>query len=632
MSSHHRIRAFITPCVLGAALITAPSLALAQSAPAPSPTPVSEIGRISTSDRQDESLGATARTTYVVTKNEMLLHGDDTVAAAIARVPGVFVQQAGALGATATVSIRGQRGDGILVLLDGRAIAGAQLGAVDIGAMPTTGIERIEIVEGAGSTLYGTGASAGIINIITSRSRAAYRTPVVSVAGGSYGYGHVALETSVFSFSRDIAHNNYDTSYAGLPPNATRVNADLSSTNARLTEGGTFGDLRVSGSAGFTSRILGVPGSTSFLTAFGRQLDDTGDARLNLALVHPQSTVSLDLSGSRETLAFTDPSIPEGGPFFDLSTDARLQANLRNNVVSDTNRLVYGADFARGVARNDGSSSFGPAISTLPYAQAGIYAQDSVTLGAGSSIYAGLRGERDGAAGGAITPSLGGIVAFGPQFALRLNAGTAYRVPTTTDLAFPGFSNPTLAPERTQSFDATIGFLERASIGWFMQTGTNLITLNPNVDFTLPFGPGNQPLINQQQSSAAGFVFDASTKPLNGMTARFNVTDTYRAFGYNAGLLAARLPDRPVFASSLDLGYAGDATSVLAAAGAVAHTVGLLSGTAGNYTTIDGYVRLRVQPHALLSLRVFDLGNARYQEVSGYPMPGRTFTVELSTR
>jgi vitamin B12 transporter len=632
MSSPHRIRALVAPCVLGVALAVAPSLARAQSAPAPSPSPISEIGRITTSDRQEEPLGATARTTYVVTKNDMLLHGDDTVAAAIARVPGVFVQRTGALGATSTVSIRGQRGDGILVLLDGRAIAGAQLGAVDIGAMPTTGIERIEIVEGSGSTLYGTGASAGIINIITSRSRAAYRTPVVSIAGGSYGYGHVALETSTFSFSRDIAANTYDASYAGLPPGSTRVNADLSSTNARLTDGGTFGHLRVTGSAGFVSRILGVPGSTSFLTTLARQQDDTSDARLNLALVHPQSTLSLDLSASRETLTYLDPSVSEGGPFLDFSTDARVQANLRNNVVSDANRLVYGADFSRGVARNDGSSALGPAIATLPYAQAGIYVQDSVALGHGSSIYGGVRGERDGAAGGAITPSIGGIVAFGNALTLRLNAGTAYRVPTATDLAFPGFSNPTLVPERTQSFDATIGLLDRASIGWFVQTGTNLITLNPNVDFTQPFGPGNQPLINQQQSSAAGFVFDASTKRLNGIAARFNLTDTYRAFAYNPGVAAARLPDRPVFASSLDLGYTGQQGSVLAAVGAVAHTVGLLTGGAGNYTTVDGYVRLRVGPQALLSLRVYDFGNARYEDVSGYPMPGRTFTAELSTR
>ena len=106
----------------------------------------------------------------------MLLHGDDDVATAIAGVPGVFIQRDGGPGALATVSIRGQRGDGVLVLLDGRPIAGGEIGAVDIGSIPTNGVERIEVVEGAGSTLYGAGASGGVINIITSRNAATDRT------------------------------------------------------------------------------------------------------------------------------------------------------------------------------------------------------------------------------------------------------------------------------------------------------------------------------------------------------------------------------------------------------------------------------------------------------------------------
>ncbi len=634
----NRTRALMAPCVIGVALFCGtPSLAGAQPAPTPAPTasPLPEIGRVATSDRQDEPLDATARVTYVVTKAEMLLHGDDNVASALTSVPGVLIQHDGGPGALATVSIRGQRGDGVLVLLDGRPIAGWQIGAVDLGSMPTNGVERIEVVEGAGSTLYGTGASGGVINIITSRTAAAYRTPIVSVAGGSYGYGRASLETSNFSFSRQISANDYSAPFPGLPPGATRVNADLSSTNARFTDGGTFGKLSIDGSAGFVSRILGVPGQIGSLTSFARQQDDQSDARLSLALAHPHATTTLDLSGTRETLTFRDPSPNEFAfePVLDFSTDARVQASLRNNVVSGANRLIYGLDLAHGVARNDGGNGF---FASTPYAQTGLYAQDSLSFAGGSSIYGGLRAERDGGAGAAITPELGGILRLGNAFSLRLNAGTAFRVPSAEDLAFPGFANPFLQPERTQSFDATIEntrVFGGASFGWFVQTGTNLITLNPLVDFTLPFGPGNEPLINQQQSSVAGFILDAKTKPLNGIVTRLSVTDMYRALGYNDGSPAQRLVDRPVFSTSLDIGYTGPPTHWLAAAGAVARTVGILdTGGAGNYTTIDGYVRLRLAPHALLSFRVYDLGNERYTEAAGYPMPGRTFTLELSTR
>ena len=49
-------------------------------------------------------------------------------------------------------------------------------------------------------------------------------------------------------------------------------------------------------------------------------------------------------------------------------------------------------------------------------------------------------------------------------------------------------------------------------------------------------------------------------------------------------------------------------------------------------TRVDAYARLRLAPRALLSLRVYNLGNERYEEIGGFPLPGRSLAVELSTR
>jgi outer membrane cobalamin receptor len=626
-----RTRALLAPCALGVALICGtPSFAVGQTAPTPSPSPLSEIGHVTTSDRQDEPADATARVTYVVTKSDMLTHGDESVAGALERVPGVQIQRFGGPGAAATVAIRGSRTDGVLVLLDGRPIAGGGIGVVDLGSLPTTGVERIEVVEGSGATLYGNGASGGVINIITSRNAAPYQTPIVTVAGGSYGYGIASLETANFSFAREIAANDYGSPF--LPPGATRFNSDLSSTSSRFTDGGTLGNLQISGSAGFVSRILGVPGATSFLTPGSRQQDDQQDVRLSLGLTHPMSTTTLDLTGSRETVTFLDPLVADGGPFLDFSTDSRAQASLRNNVVSDANRLVYGVDLANGAARNDGG---GGVFAATPYSQTAIYGQDSLKLGGYSSAYAGVRAERDGGAGGAVSPSAGGIIGFGSELSLRLNAGTSFRVPTAEDLQFPGFSNPLLQPERLASLDATVELghvLGGATFGWFGQTGTNLIETNPFVDFSLPFGPGNEPVINAPQSSIGGLAFTLASKSYAGFVAKFNATDLYRALQYGDGMTASRLPYRPVLSGTLEVGYTGAPAGVLASAGVVAQSVGAMIGNSGDYTTVDAFVRLRVVPHGLVSFRVYDIGDKRYEEVNGYPMPGTTFVVELSTR
>ena len=285
-----------------AILCGTPSLAVAQTVPAPaaSASPQPEIGHVTTSDRQDEPLDATSRPTYIVTKEHMLLHGDVDVASAIADVPGVLIQRYGAAGAQAVVSIRGGRGDGILVLMDGRPISGSEIGAIDLGAIPTAGVERIEIVEGAGATLYGNGASSGVINLITARNRAAYKIPIVSAAAGSFDTSRFALETGTFSFSHEYAANTYPYSTApNMPTSATRVNADLNSFNARFTDYGTFGNFSINGSAGFVSRVLGVPGQLGFQTLFARQQDDTQDARVTLAYHHPQAVTTRSISAAR---------------------------------------------------------------------------------------------------------------------------------------------------------------------------------------------------------------------------------------------------------------------------------------------------------------------------------------------
>lgn len=632
----HSSRALLVVCSLVAAPFLFSASALAQSTPSPltSPSAVPEIGRVSTSDRQDEPTNATARNTYVVTKDAMLRYGYTDVASAVATLPGVVILRYGVSGTGASVSIRGSSASDVLVLLDGRPVAGTQIGGVDLGAIQTTGIERIEVVEGSGSTLYGTGATGGVINIITARGSGALTTPIVSLSDGSFNDRRFAVETPNISFSREVATNAYDYSALGGVPAGTRTNADLQTTTFRAGESATVGAVRLTGSVGMTSRHLGIPGSTSFLTPTARQDDDTSDARVSAALVRERATTTLDLSGTRETLVFRDLDPNDGGPVVDFNTDARVQVSLRNVVATDGNRIVYGIDLAHGVARNDGGNAL---FSATPFAQTAAYVQDSVELGGGSRVYAGLRAERDGAAGGAIAPALGGIVALGPNLLLRVNGATSFRAPTAEDLTFPGFSNPLLVPERTKTFDTTLSAPHAfggASFGYFLETGNNLIVLNPNADFSLPFGPANEPLINAQQASIAGFTFDIATPSFNGFVTKLNLTDTYRATSYGNGVPAARLANRPVMSANLDFGYTGRRESALAAFGVVARISGETAITQPTtaYTRVDAYARIRLARRALLSLRAYNLGGEGYAEFGGYPMPGRTYTVELSTR
>ena len=204
------IRTSAALCAALVALCAAPALAQTAPEPEPSASPsaaLGEIGRVSTSDRRDEPAGATSKTTYVITKADIVRRGFTTVAAALENIPGVAITRTGPVGSSASVTIRGTGSNQTLVLLDGRPLAGAQLGALDLGALPTAGVERIEVVEGGGATLYGTGAIGGVINIVTSaRNR---RDTIATLSTATFGERALVVDAPNFSFERRIARNDF---------------------------------------------------------------------------------------------------------------------------------------------------------------------------------------------------------------------------------------------------------------------------------------------------------------------------------------------------------------------------------------------------------------------------------------
>jgi vitamin B12 transporter len=612
-------------CAALTAFAAAPAFAQTAPAPDPSPSPaaaLSEIGRVSTSDRRDEPSGATSKTTYVVTKAEITRRGFTNVAAALEDVPGIVVTRNGPAGALAGVALRGTGVNQTLVLLDGRPLAGAQTGTLDLASLPTAGVERIEVVEGSGATLYGTGAIGGVINIVTTpRAR---RDTIATLSAGTFGERALVLDAPNFAFERRVARNEFAFPAFGADPGGVRQDVDLASTSLRGRTTTHLGALGLALDAGIVARHLGVPGPVSFVSPNAHQDDVNADARASLSRATTRSALTLDLSGTRQALVFRDPVAAEsftGAPLLLLDTESRLQASLRNVVQNDGGALVYGVDLAHGADRIDAGDGSPPAHG---FAQTAIYAQDQMRLSRTLRAYAGLRAERDGAQGGALAPSLGGTWSFGDGLALRANASTAFRAPTAVDLYYPGFSNPNLHPERTKNLDLALdarNLLGGASLGWFVTAGNDLIVAT------------SSSVENVQRASIAGFTLDLRTRPLNGVTARVNFTDLYRAQNFTAA--EQRLPRRPVIVSNVELAYAGAPRALLASAGVVAHSVGLDAdpfGAAPPFTRVDAYARLRVAPSALLSLRLNNLGGERYEEVGGFPMPGRTFTVELSTR
>ncbi|UCE26469.1 MAG: TonB-dependent receptor, partial [Candidatus Coatesbacteria bacterium] len=103
----------------------------------------------------------------VITGAEMSLLEPDDLGDAVVAAPGVRVREWGGLGAVSSIAVRGGKGNETLVLIEGQPINNPQGGDVNISSIPLGDVERVEILSGASSALYGADAAAGVVNVVT---------------------------------------------------------------------------------------------------------------------------------------------------------------------------------------------------------------------------------------------------------------------------------------------------------------------------------------------------------------------------------------------------------------------------------------------------------------------------------
>lgn len=421
------------------------SPAVAQSA---APPPVRETVVV-TATAAPVPFENVARSVVVLTHDEIARLPAQSVDDVLRYAASVDVQARGPMGVQNDFALRGASFGQVLVLVDGVRLNDAQSGHHDGDIpVPLDDIDRIEILFGPGSSLYGADAFGGTINIIT-RRRATDES--VHVEGGAFGLASGGGEAN---FDAGRVHETI----AGSATRSSGFEADRDFRTIDLSSGTAIG-RRTYLSASYLNKAFGAYGfygpapsrewTNQTLVALDEQLADT-----------PNWTTGLRLSYRTHGDRFLyDQTIP-GFPLNRHRTHEGIATLKASRHFATGSRLTMGAEAGGDWIRSNN-------LGDHAYARESAFAELQQPIGRRTMIYPGFRVDRYSNFGTSSSPSLAVSTWAGRAVKLHASVAHAFRIPTFTDLYYSDPSNqgnPSLTPERAWSAEVGVDWLPAA--GW----------------------------------------------------------------------------------------------------------------------------------------------------------------------
>jgi vitamin B12 transporter len=606
------------------------------------------------------------------------------VAEALRDVAGATVVQTGSFGALTSLFLRGGQSDYTQVLVDGVPI-NQPGGAVNLADLTTDNLDRIEVVRGPASVLYGSDAVTGVVQVFTHRGQGPMRvegglesgwfdamipgpgTPDLpgrrnsalrwetSLAGGSptVGYSLSASRTATDGLYTTDGSRSFDNSYQNTALSGLLTAQPDSRSQASLMV--RYGDHRFHYPTDGAGRLSDANAfdhgrSTALAVEVGRFLRPALEARLVLADYSTEGGTDDAPDSPADTVGFY--------AFQSLATVERRRAEARANLYGRSGVLTLGAQVERQSQQSfsQSQSSFGNSTDRLDVRRLNhaYYAQVQGSPRPALSLNAGLRLDGSETFGRFVTYRGGLTYRLAPGWRLRSAVGTGFKEPTFFQNFATGFvrGNPKLKPEHSFNWEvgAEVVLPEdrvRLAVTYFSQRFRDL------VDFTFaPATPTDPNYYNVAGARASGVEIEAGSSLPGGLAIqgtytelRTRVTDPGFDPGpgalLEAGRRLLRRPDRQVnvtvhypVASRARLGasfrHVG-ARDDLDYAAFPAQRVVLAA-----YRTLD----LSFEADALraadrvttLTLRVDNLFDQRYQEALHFPARGRTLWIGAKTR
>ena len=609
----------------------------------------------------------------VIDRQTIQENGYVTLAEALATVPGFRLVQAGGLGQQASGFARGANARQVLVLMNGVPVndPSEPNGAFNFGNELLGDIERIEVVRGPVSSLYGSAAIGGVVNLIT-RSAPADRVaaPYFEAAGGSNNTvrGFAGMGGTVGMVDYQVTGQGLSTrgSNAMAPRfyqnggeldglRSAIVTARLGLTLGETVSGEVFGRTRIEGLVRGRENTVGlddVPNDDPNYT--GQDRSWFGYVRSATDLFGGAWTTGFTVSGSTNRRRYTNLPDP-GNPFAtadDLFRSSRQAASWDNTLrFPDAGALtdvvmLFGGQWEKESADSaNGSAFFRTTVDASQRSGAG-YASLQGRLFERVDLTAGIRYDGPEGYDGFTSWRLGAVLAL-PEISSRLRAaaGTSFKAPSLFQRfgTITGFfqGNPNLRPEDGFAWEAGI---ETDIASW---ATVSAMYFDSRISNLINYDQSFSTLINVDSARIRGGEFALTLRP----TDWFSLTGSWTVQEAMDTTSDTPLPRRPRNIASLSMRFAAptpwdgprnqrivvvpeilytgqspegafaryndDGTSITTAGKNDAGTVFNLTATVPILEQLAGFVEFR------------NLGNTRYEPANGFVIPGRTAVAGL---
>ena len=587
------------------------ALALAQAAWAQQQPVYSGRETVVTAGRIAQRLSDTLGSAVVITARDIEASGQLSLPQILQLYGGVEMASNGGQGSASSVFIRGANSAHTLVLVDGLRLQSATSGSTAFENIPLAQIERIEIVPGPLSGLYGSDAIGGVIQIFTKSGR---YSPGASVAAGLGGYGTRSLSASMSGAAGDtdftvsaghLETDNFDATKPTISFN--RHNPDDDGYRNTNFSGKVKHSLMPGHELG--ASVMYSKGEAHFDD--GPSTDDRTEQTLTTYSIHSQNQFTaawqslVRVGASRDDSASLDTAFP--GEF---QTDQN-QAIWQNTLRLGSTSVIAGLEYLRQeIAATD---DYAVTRRTVRSAFAGV----SGDYGS-HAIQANVRRDDNSQYG----EPTSGSVAYGyrvtPEAKLRLAYGKAFHAPTFNDLYYPGFGNAELRPEvarnREIGFDYEVG-AQRIAATYFDNRISDLIVFvfDPVTFLGMP--------VNVAKARTRGLEMSYQGRWMGtGIRARLTLQDPESE---ETGFLLQRRAKRHAsIVATREFGSWRFGAELLASGERFDSANESPASRMPGYALVNLTLARRLTPQWSVELRWNNVGDTSYELVQGYNTPG----------